>query len=131
MLSNALIGLGWARIGQKNPAEAQASLNEGLGLAVRLANQETVARALDAFAAMAVQGGDASNGAILVGGADGLRRSVGATVWAIDRANHDATTALLHARLEDDWYQELTSQGASLALADLLDIASRAVSRTG
>jgi hypothetical protein len=115
MLSNALIGLGRACIGQENTARAQASLNEGLSLAVRLANQETVARALDAYAAMAVRGGDASDGAILLGGADGLRRSVGATVWAIDRGYHDAIIALLHAHLEDDSYQALTSRGASLA----------------
>ena len=131
MLSNALIGLGWARIGQKNLAGAQAPLDEGLSLAVRLANQETVARALDAFAAMAVQGGDASNGAILLGGADGLRGSVGGTVWAIDRGNHDATTTLLHARLDNHSYQQLTNKGAALALADLLGIASQAVPHPG
>ena len=79
MLSNALIGLGSARMGQGDLAGAKVAFDEGLRRAVDFAHQETVARAFDAIAAMAGRSGDASDGAILFGAAEGLRRSVGGT----------------------------------------------------
>ena len=124
MLSNALIGLGWAHMGQHDLAAAYGSLGEGLDLAVEFANQETIARALDAFAAMADDTGDASQGAILFGAAQGMRRSIGANVWAIDRASYDDTSKRLHTRLGDQTYQRLARQGATLALDDVLHIAA-------
>jgi hypothetical protein len=121
MLSNALIVLGWARTGQQDFRAAQAALLEAVRLAAGLGNQETVARALGASAAMVERRGDARNGALLLGAADGLRHSVGAAVWAVDRQGHADTTGRLHARLDDDEYQQLTRRGAALALDDLLD----------
>jgi hypothetical protein len=124
LLSNALIGLGWAHIRRHDAEAARAPVNEGLQLAVRVASQETIARALDACAAMAEHAGDARRGAILSGAADGLRRSIGAAVWAIERANHDETADHLHARLGEQTYQQLMSQGATLTLDDVLAIAA-------
>ena len=129
MLSNALIGLGWARMGQRDLAGAKVAFDEGLRRAVDFAHQETVARALDAIAAMAGRGGDASDGAILFGAAEGLRRSVGGTVWAIDRGSHEDTANLLHDRLGDDTYKDLTRRGGGLALDELLDRAAAVGSR--
>jgi predicted ATPase len=121
MLSNTLIVLGWARTRQQDFRAAQEALLEAVRLAAGMNNQETVARALGASAAMVERRGDARNGALLLGAADGLRHSVGAAVWAVDRQGHTDTTQRLHARLDDDEYQQLTRRGATLALHDLLD----------
>ena len=118
--------LGWAHIGQHDFAGAPGPLGEALHLAIGLANLETVARALDAFAAMAVQTGDASRGAILFGAAAGMRRSVGADVWQVDRTDHADTAERLQASLGDQTYQQLTEQGATLALDEVLDITAGA-----
>ena len=129
MLSNALIGLGSARMGQGDLAGAKVAFDEGLRRAVDFAHQETVARAFDAIAAMAGRSGDASDGAILFGAAEGLRRSVGGIVWAIDRGSHEDTANLLHDRLGDDTYQDLSRRGGGLALDELLDRAAAVGSR--
>ena len=124
LLSNALIALGWAYLGRGDVTAAGQRLGESLDGAVALANRETIARALDALAALAEQTGDASHGATLFGAADGVRRSVGAGVWLIDRTSHDETAKRLHARLGDSAYQRLADRGATLALDEILKIAS-------
>jgi predicted ATPase len=122
MLSNALIGLAWARIGQHNLDAASGPLGEALQLAVGYGSLETVARALDTFAAMAEQSGGASQAATLFGAATGIRRSVGADVWAIDVWSHADTAERLQGRLGEQTFQQFTNQGAALALDDVLDI---------
>ncbi len=99
-------------------------LRDALEGAVAFASRETIARALDALAAMAEQTGDASRGATLVGAAEGMRRAVGGDVWGIDRVSHDEIAERLHARLGDGPYQRLTCRGAALALDEILEIAS-------
>jgi predicted ATPase len=122
MLSNALIGLGWAHMGQHDLMEAAGPLGEALELAIGLSNPETVARAVDAFAELAELTGDADHAAVLYGAATAMRRSVGAEVWAIDRASHADAIDHLRARLGDQTYHQLLDQGAALALDDVLHI---------
>ncbi len=122
MLSNALISLGWAHMGQHDVEGTPGPLAEALELAIELANRETVARAFDAFAALAEQTGDASKGAVLFGAAAGMRRSLGADVWAIDSTSHADTAERLQADLGDQTYQQLFDQGTTLALDDVLGI---------
>jgi hypothetical protein len=129
LLSNALVGLGRAHMARHEITAAKASLDESLQLAVGLANRETIARALDAFAAMAEQADDASQGATLLGAADAVRHSVGADVWKIDRASHADTVKRLQTRLGADMYSRLASEGAALALDDAVDIAQTAATQ--
>jgi hypothetical protein len=124
MLSNALISLGWARMGQRDMDGAKASLWDGLQRAVAVPHQESAARALDGIAAVAGRTGDPSDGAILLGAADALRQSVDGTVWAIDRASHDETADLLNDRLGADTFENLNRHGHTLALDDVLAMAS-------
>jgi predicted ATPase len=122
MLSNALIGLGCARIGQHDLAGAPGPLREAIHLAIELSNVETIARALDAFATLSLLTGDVSQGAILFGAATGMRRSVGADVWAVDRADQADTAEQLRARLGDQTYRQLLDQGGALALNEVLNM---------
>ncbi len=126
LLSIALIGLGRAHMARQEITAAKDLLAESLQLAVGVANRETIARTLDALAAMAEQADDASRGATLMGAADGIRHSVGADVWKIDRATHADTVKRLQTRLGADMYSRLASEGAALALDDALDIARTA-----
>jgi predicted ATPase len=123
-LSNALISLGWAHLGQGDIASARGPLDESLKRASALDNRETFARALDANAAMAQRVGDAGRGAILLGAADGMRRSVGADVWAIDRQSHAETTDGLRALLGEHAFQRDAERGANLAVEEILEVAS-------
>jgi predicted ATPase len=122
MLSNALIGLGFAHIGNHDFAKAPGPLGEAIHLAIGLSNVETIARALDAFATLALQTGDAAQGAVLFGAATGMRRSVGAEVWAVDRADHADTADKLRGRLGGETYQQLLDKGAALPLEQVLEL---------
>jgi predicted ATPase len=124
LLSNALIGLGKVHLRRNDAAEAQRQLEASLELAIGLANRETIARALDTFAASAAQVDDAAAGATLLGAADGIRRSVGADVWAIDRASHDDTRERLEAALGARSYGRLADEGAALSMDEVLDMAA-------
>ncbi len=133
LLSNALISLGWAYLKRDDIEAAQERLGEALRRAVasRPWNGETIARALDALAAVAEQTGDASKGATLLGAADGMRRTLGAQVWANDRENQTETVNRLRARLDDDEYRHLANRGAGLALDQILETADALVGRPG
>jgi predicted ATPase len=124
LLSNALIGLGWARLRLGEVAAAGEQLDEALDLSVTFGSRETIARALDAVAALAEKTGDASRGATLFGAAEGVRGALRADVWEIDRASHAETAQRLRARLGDEPYQRLSGRGASLALDEVLHLAS-------
>ncbi len=133
LLSNALISLGWAHLKRADIEAARERLGEALRRAVasRPWNGETIARALDALAAVAEQTGDASKGATLLGAADGMRRSLGAHVWENDRENQTETANRLHARLDDELYRQLADRGAGLALDQILETADALVGRPG
>jgi hypothetical protein len=54
-----------------------------------------------------------------------MRGTLGADVWAIDRASHDETAQRLRSRLGDGPYERLAGRGASLALDEIVELASR------
>jgi predicted ATPase len=124
LLSNGLIGLGWARLRQGEVAAAGRQLGEALDRSVTFGSRETIARALDAAAALAEQTGDAGRGATLFGAAEGVRGTLRADVWGIDRATHAETAQRLRTRLGDEPYERVSSRGATLALDEILHIAS-------
>ncbi len=121
LLCNGLIGLSRAHMGQYDVDDARAPLGESLAVSIGLANRETTARSLDTFAALAEQNGDASQAATLLGAADGIRHSIGAEVWAVDRRGYAETAAHLRDRLGDETYERLSSAGAALGLDDVLE----------
>ncbi len=133
LMSNALISLGWAYLKQTDIESARERLGEALRRAVstRPRNRETIARSLDALAAVAEQTGDLQRGATLLGAADGIRRTLGAEVWVIDRENHADLASRLHSRLDDATYRRLADQGAGLALDEILETADALTRRPG
>jgi predicted ATPase len=124
LLSNALISLGQANLGRGEVSAAGRQLSEALERAVTFGSRETIARALDALAALAEQTGDANRGATLFGAAAGLRGALGADVWGIDRTSHDETAQRLRSRLGDGPYDQLVGRGAALALDEVVEVAS-------
>jgi hypothetical protein len=126
LLSNALISLGWAHLKQTDLAAASERVGEALrrAVATRPMERETIARALDTLAAVAEQAGDVQRAATLLGAADGIRRTLGAKVWAIDRENHAETSGRIRARLDDDTYRQAADRGAGLALDEILETAN-------
>ncbi len=128
MLGNALVELARARIGQHDIAGAREPMGESLAVAIGLANREILARAVDTFATLAEQNGDADQATTLLGAADGIRHSINAPVWVVDQADHDQIAARLRQLLGDQTYAHLADAGAALGLDDVVDLAARAAS---
>jgi tetratricopeptide (TPR) repeat protein len=121
-LSNALINLGWVHHGLGDVEAARARLREAVMHAAAPDNRESLGRALEALAAVAVAADDPDLAATLFGAAEGVRRSIGAGVWMTDRASHDQTAAQLRTRLGDPAYVAATDRGRSLTVEQVLEL---------
>jgi predicted ATPase len=127
-LSNALINLGWAQLWLGDLVSAKQRLREAVQHAARLDNRDSLARALDALAAVAESAGDPGRGATMLGAAEGVRRSIGAGIWMTDRASHDQTTARLRTRLGDIAFTAATDRGRGLTGDEVLELTSTRLS---
>jgi predicted ATPase len=123
-LSNALINLGWVHQRLGDLESARARLRESVEHASAVADRQSLARALDALAAVAETAGEGEHGALLLGAAEGVRRSIGASVWMTDRESHDQTAARLQSRLGDSAYTGATDRGSGLTLDQVLELTS-------
>lgn len=123
-LSNALVNLGWAHHRLGDGELAGRRLSEAIKEALALDNRESLGRALEALGAVADAAGDPERGATLFGAAEGIRQSVGATVWVADRASHDDVEAQLQAQLGKEAYRAAADRGRTLTLAQLLDLSA-------
>jgi hypothetical protein len=124
LVSNGLIGLGWAHLRQGEFTVAGRELREALDRAVTFGSRETIPRALGALAAVAEKSGDTEGAAMLFGAAEGVRGTLGADMWGIDQEAHAETARGLRTRLGEKPYRRLTARGASLALDDVIELAS-------
>ena len=104
---------------------AARPLGEALDRAVALHNRESLARALEALAVVADTVGDPAHGATLFGAAEGVRRSIGATVWRTDRASHARTEERLQTALGEPAFQAGAARGAALTVEEAVNAASR------
>jgi predicted ATPase len=123
-LSNALINLGLAHFHLGDLDSARERLRESVQHAAVPDNRESLARALDALAAVAETAGNPELGATLLGAGDGIRSSIGVGVWMTDRVTHTETAARLRARLGDPDYAAATDRGRGLTVDEVLELAS-------
>jgi len=123
-LSNALINLGWVYHRLGDVEVARARLREAVRHAAVPDNKESLGRALEALAAVAVTTGDAELAATLFGAADRVRRSIGAGVWMTDRASHDQTAAQLQTQLGETAYAAAINRGRTLTIDEVLELTS-------
>jgi tetratricopeptide (TPR) repeat protein len=123
-LSNALINLGWVHHRLGDLESARGRLSESVQHAAALDNRQSLARALDALAAVADTAGDPELGAAMLGAGEGVRRSIGAGVWMTDRASHDETAARLRAALGDHAYRAAIDRGRDLTVSQILEMTS-------
>jgi tetratricopeptide (TPR) repeat protein len=130
-LSNALINLGLAHHRLGDIEVARARLREAVKHAAVPDNKESLGRALEALAAVAVAAGDPELAGTLFGAADGVRRAIGAGVWVTDRAGHDETAAQLRTQLGDSAYAAAIDRGRGLTLDEVLELASGDLTRAG
>jgi tetratricopeptide (TPR) repeat protein len=123
-LSNALINLGLAHLDLGDLESARARLRESVQHAAVPDNRESLARALDALAAVAETAGNPELGATMLGAGEGVRSSIGLGVWMTDRVRQAETAARLRARLGDPAYAAAFDRGSGLTLDEVLELVS-------
>jgi len=121
-LSNALINLGLAHLQLGDLESARERLRESVQHAAVPDNRESLARALDALAAVAATASDPELGATMLGAGEGVRSSIGVGAWMTDRMSHDETAARLRAQLGDPAYTTAIDRGRRLTLDEVLEL---------
>ena len=114
--------MGWVHYWLGDFEAARARLREAVKHAAVPDDRESLGRALEALAAVAVTAGNPELAATLFGAADGVRRSIGTGVWMTDRASHDQTAAHLRTQLGDTAYTAAADRGRNLTVDQVLEL---------
>jgi len=136
-LSVTVVHLGMARLDAGDVPGARSALMETLKLArdldrltrTRAALQPdphsaaVLAYAFEALAALAVATADHEKGALLLGAAQGVRRSVGMATWAPYRYMNERTEVALRTMLGDDGFKTKFSEGVRMSPEDAATLA--------
>jgi predicted ATPase len=130
--------LGMARLDAGDVPGARSALIEALKLARDLDHHTrtrgslqrdtnsaaALAYALEALAALAVATAAHEKGVLLLGAAQGVRRSVGMATWAPYRYMNDRTERTLRGALGDDAFASKVSEGTKISLDEVLKLAA-------
>jgi predicted ATPase len=137
-LSVTVVHLGMARLDAGDVLGARSALIEALELARDLDHHTrtraslqrdtnsaaALAYALEALAALAVATADHEKGVLLLGAAQGVRRSVGMATWAPYRYMNERTERTLRGALGDDAFASKVSEGTKISLDEVLKLAA-------
>lgn len=137
-LSVTVVHLGMARLDAGDIPGARSALIEALDLARDLDHRDrtraslqrdthsaaALAYALEALAALAVATANHERGALLLGGAQGVRRSVGDATWAPFRHMNERTEHALRAALGEDAFRTKFSEGTRISLEEASKLAA-------
>lgn len=125
LLAMALVNLGWSILSIPDVPRAKAAIAESLEQAGKMGNLDSMARALEGLAAVALADGDPRRGLDLFGAAEALRRSTGVGVWVPDVPTHGTLAAALRDALGDQVYEQGFESTASLPVEEAVALAYR------
>ncbi|MGK5111171.1 DUF4062 domain-containing protein [Geodermatophilus sp. CPCC 205506] len=128
LLSYGAVNLGWARLGLGDLDGAREAFRQAYA-AAGTGDRQISARALDALAAVAAQDGDDRHGALLLGAAEKIRRSIGVGVWVTDAGTHARTAEALRAALGGDGFEAAVAEGLGLSADAVTALASAPAAR--
>jgi predicted ATPase len=123
LLAFALINLTWARLSMPDPGGAKKAAARALAEAGSLDNREGMARAVEALCGVALAERELQRAAVLFGGAEAIRRSIGGVVWVPDRMSHAAIATTLGDQLGTEHYNAGFERGVALPVQTVMDLA--------
>ena len=126
LLAFALVNLGWAILSIPDVPRAKTAITESLEQAATMGNLDSMARALEGLAAVALAEGDPRRGVELFGAAEAMRRSTGVGVWVPDVPTHGTLAAELRDALGDADYERGFERAASIPVEDAMAVAYQA-----
>jgi non-specific serine/threonine protein kinase len=110
----ALVNLGRAELYLGNHQLARPPLEEGIALCLRLGNHDVLAEYLDAFAAMIGSQGQPGLAAKLLGAAEALRETIGATIPPVERPIYERLIALACGTLDNATLKSAWTKGRTM-----------------
>jgi predicted ATPase len=123
LLAFALVNLGWTRLDVPDIDGAEEVMRRSLEEGAAIGARESIARALEALAAVADARGVPERAAVMFGAAEAVRRSTGAVVWVPDRPTHAAVDSSLRSQLGEDRFQANFQLGLELSVQEAVDLA--------
>jgi predicted ATPase/class 3 adenylate cyclase len=109
------VGLGTLALERGELEEAQALLDEALGLSLAAHSTRSVTLCLTAFARWALMAGDPERAALVAGAAEGLRRRAGLRTWPILRQGEADLVAQARQALGAGRFDQVFATGARLS----------------
>ena len=124
LASHALMHLAYlALLRGDDTAKARDLLERSITMSMELRFREVLAYCLDTAAAIALHERAPERAAVLLGGSDALRESIGAHVWPLLRAARDAIADAVRRRLGDEAYARAREGGRTVPHPQLVDLA--------
>jgi tetratricopeptide (TPR) repeat protein len=108
------VGLGTLALVRGRAEEAQALLDEALGLSLAARSTRSVTLCLAALARWALVAGDPERAALVAGAAEGLRRRAGLRTWPMMRQGEAELSAHVRQALGADHFDQVFATGARL-----------------
>lgn len=122
-IARSLFNLGAVDLMLGANGAAEARFRESLELARTADDKEDLAWCLEGFAALAVSHGDGERAATLLGAASALLARIGADYKPFERRLHESTDSAARAVCSPGAFAEVTEQGASMSMDDVLHMA--------
>ena len=123
LVTQALMQLGYLSLLRGDLARARVPLERSATISLELGFRESLAYCLDALAAVALREGAPARAAVLLGGSDAIRESIGAHVWPLLRDERHAIDRGVRRRLGDAWHATQCKAGRMMTPAQLVDYA--------
>jgi predicted ATPase/class 3 adenylate cyclase len=118
------VGLGTLALERGELEEAQALLDEALGLSLAAHSTRSVTLCLTAFARWALMAGDAERAALVAGAAEGLRQRAGLRTWPILRQGETELVTQARQALGANRFDQVFATGARLTQREAVAAAS-------
>jgi predicted ATPase/transcriptional regulator with XRE-family HTH domain/Tfp pilus assembly protein PilF len=121
-IPSLLHNLGYVAHHRGDYAKAISYFRQGLMIHQEVGNQAGIAECLTGIAGALIGHGEAERGARLLGAAEVLRESVGATMWPANRIEYDRILARLHEVLDEATVAVLWTEGRAMSMPEAIEM---------
>ncbi len=119
-IPSLLHNLGYVAHHRGDYVQAIGLFRESLVIQQDIGNQAGIAECVTGIAAALIGQGEAECGARLLGAAEVLRESVGATLWPANRIEYDRNLARLHESLDETTFATAWAAGRAMSLQEAI-----------
>lgn len=121
-IPSLLHNLGCVAHYRRDYRKAISFFREGLAIHQEVGNQAGIAECITGIAGVLIGQGEAERGARLLGAAEVLRESVGATLWPANRLEYDRIISRLHKVLDETTLAAAWAAGRAMSMLEALEL---------